>query len=83
MSNLTNELRNSAKDMKETANYIDMGADYIDKGQKIAEYWLDANKSKEIRAQVELWRKKESRMTKKYIFLWLIMISGTIYFWIR
>lgn len=83
MGNFTDELRNNAKSMMETANYINKGANYIDNGTKIAEYWLNGDKRKEINAQVAMWKKKESAMIKRYIFLWLIMIGGTIYVCLR
>lgn len=82
MSSLTDGLRESAKDMMETANYINKGAGYIDKGTKIAEYWLNGDKRKQIKAQVEMWKKKEARMTARYIFLWIVMIGGTILLWL-
>ena len=44
MSNFTDGLRN--------------GADYIDKGTKLAEYWLNGDKREQIQAQVKLWEKK-------------------------
>ena len=83
MGKFTNGLRESADDMIETADYINKGADYIDKGAKIAEYWLNGDKRKAINAQVAMWKKKESAMKKRYIFLWLIMIGGTIYVCLR
>ena len=82
MGSLTDGLRESAKDMRETANYINKGAGYIDKGTKIAEYWLNGDKRKQIKAQVEMWKKKEARMTARYIFLWIVMIGGTILLWL-
>ncbi len=82
MGSLTDGLRESAKDMMETANYINKGAGYIDKGTKIAEYWLNGDKRKQIKAQVEMWKKKEARMTARYIFLWIVMIGGTILLWL-
>ena len=82
MGSLTEGLRESAKDMMETANYINKGAGYIDKGTKIAEYWLNGDKRKQIKAQVEMWKKKEARMTARYIFLWIVMIGGTILLWL-
>lgn len=82
MGSLTDGLRESAKDMMETANYINKGAGYIDKGTKIAEYWLNGDKRKQIKAQVEVWKKKEARMTARYIFLWIVMIGGTILLWL-
>ena len=82
MGSLTDGLRESAKDMMETANYINKGAGYIDKGTKIAEYWLNGDKRKQIKAQVEMWKKKEARMTARYIFLWIDMIGGTILLWL-
>ena len=82
MGSLTDGLRESAKDMMETANYINKGAGYIDKGTQIAEYWLNGDKRKQIKAQVEMWKKKEARMTARYIFLWIVMIGGTILLWL-
>ena len=82
MGSLTDGLRESAKDMMETANYINKGAGYIEKGTKIAEYWLNGDKRKQIKAQVEMWKKKEARMTARYIFLWIVMIGGTILLWL-
>ena len=82
MGSLTDGLRERAKDMMETANYINKGAGYIDKGTKIAEYWLNGDKRKQIKAQVEMWKKKEARMTARYIFLWIVMIGGTILLWL-
>lgn len=82
MGSLTDGLRESAKDMMETANYINKGAGYIDKGTKIAEYWLNGDKRKQIKAQVEMWKKKEARMTARYIFFWIVMIGGTILLWL-
>ena len=82
MGSLTDGLRESAKDMMETANYINKGVGYIDKGTKIAEYWLNGDKRKQIKAQVEMWKKKEARMTARYIFLWIVMIGGTILLWL-
>ena len=82
MGSLTDGLRESAKDMMETANYINKGAGYIDKGTKIAEYWLNGDKRKQIKAQVEMCKKKEARMTARYIFLWIVMIGGTILLWL-
>ena len=62
MGSLTDGLRESAKDMMETANYINKGAGYIDKGTKIAEYWLNGDKRKQIKAQVE----------KHCLIVWLV-----------
>lgn len=67
MSNFTDRLRN--------------GADYIDKGTKLAEYWLNSGKREQIQTQVKLWEKKASRMIIRYILLWIVMIGGTIYLW--
>ena len=83
MGNFTDGLRESADGMIETANCINKGANYIDKGAKIAEYWLNGDKRIQIQAQVALWKKKEDSMTRRYIFLWLVMVGGTIYFWVR
>lgn len=69
MSNFTDGLRN--------------GADYIDKGAKLAQYWLNSDKREQIQAQVKLWEKKASYMVMRYIFLWFIMIGGTIYLWLK
>ena len=69
MSNFTDGLRN--------------GADYIDKGTKLAEYLLNGDKREQIQAQVKLWEKKASSMVRRYIFLWFVMIGGTIYLWLK
>ena len=69
MSNFTDGLRN--------------GADYIDRGTKLAQYWLNSDKREQIQAQVKLWEKKASHMVMRYIFLWFIIIGGTIYLWLK
>lgn len=44
MSNFTDGLRN--------------GADYIDKGAKLAQYWLNSDKREQIQAQVNYGKRK-------------------------
>lgn len=70
MGNLIDKLRESGNTLTETA-------DYIEKSTKLASYWLDSEKRQQINRQAEYWRKKESRMIKTYIILWILMIVLT------